>query len=57
MREKTAGDQPRSAPPVRGRSGSYQGSAQIAQFDRLGSLVERCRNIFCRASQLVNAVR
>lgn len=52
----TGGHPARSAPSVGGLRGSHQRVAQFAQFGWPGSFVERCGNIFCRASHLVDAV-
>src|ERR1700730_2868845 len=46
----------RSAPPVGGHGGSHQRVAQLAQLGSRGSFVERRRNVFCRASDLIDAI-
>jgi hypothetical protein len=45
-----------SAPPVGGLGGAHQGTAQFAQFEGVGALVERDGDIFGRASHLIDAV-
>ena len=46
----------RSAPAVGGHGGSHQRIAQLAQFSGRGSFVKRRRNVFCRASHLIDAI-
>jgi hypothetical protein len=46
----------RSAPAVGGHGGSHQRVAQLAQLGSRGSFVKRGRNVFCRASHLIDAI-
>jgi hypothetical protein len=46
----------RSAPAVGGHGGSHQRIAQLAQLGSRGAFIERRRNVFCRASHLINAI-
>jgi hypothetical protein len=45
-----------SAPPVGGLRGAHQCSTQLAQFEGVGSLVERDGDILGRTSHLIDAV-
>jgi hypothetical protein len=56
-RRETSRSDTHSAPAISSPGGADQRIAKFAQFGCLGSFVERCGDVFCRTSHLVNAIR
>jgi hypothetical protein len=57
LRRETSRSDTHSAPAVSSPGGADQHIAKFAQVGCLGSFVERCGDVFCRTSHLVNAIR